>query len=494
MNTKRIYRKKSNTPRRFLSLLLSAGILISGIPGKPAKAEETKSVETSYVILTDNTKTAKEVVKEFDGEKIENNTKLVEVDMTRAEARKLEKDNDVIYVEKNITLTASLEDTEAEDNQENLSDIEETLEIPNLEKLQWNRQAVGVTTSAEVTDTPDETEPTDNLDKDKILLPDSTDISNKVKIEILDSGVSAGGDTYIEEYVDLTREISEEGYNPLFADDNGHGTAMAGVIGAQNNDEGIKGINPNAGIYSVKALDSDNAAPLSRIIKGIYWGIENDMDIINMSFGTPADSEILHKAVRDAYVHGILVVAAAGNTAHQEVQYPAAYPEAIAVGSVNEAGELAKYTSIGTELELLAPGENVVSEDSLAGLTVVSGTSIATAQVTAVASLLMQNHPQKSGKFIRSLLRKSAKKINLDAQTTAGLIDYNYAEKIYEEFALSYTDTDITEIESQNIEPVGDYSAEAEQMVQGLWDAKILRTFGLQKSILWYSLSTKMWN
>lgn len=106
----------------------------------------------------------------------------------------------------------------------------------------------------------------------------------------------------------------------------------------------------------------------------------------------------------------------------------------------------------------------------LSVLTMVSGTSIATAQVSAVASLLMQNHPGKDGDFIRALLKKSAKKVESDESGSAGFVDYQYAEEIYDVFADTYTKTDIAEIKSCNDTPVVDYSEEAEEMAEGLWD------------------------
>ena len=79
------------------------------------------------------------------------------------------------------------------------------------------------------------------------------------------------------------------------------------------------------------------------------------MDIINMSFGTTVNSAVLHQAIKDVEAAGILLIAAAGNTEHQDINYPAAYDEVIAVGSINAEGKLAELTSTGTELELLAP-------------------------------------------------------------------------------------------------------------------------------------------
>lgn len=355
--------RKFINAKRWISAASIAGLMLSGAPGHLAKAQEVQGAEKSYVVLAVDATAAKEVAAEFDGEKMDSNKKLVEADLTKQEIRKLQKDEDIICVEDNIILTASAEEIE--------SSAAEEIEIPNLETKQWNREAVGITEDNAV---------------------EGAETKSSVKIEILDSGVAASTDLDAERYIDLTRDIADGEFNLMFADDNGHGTAMAAVI------------------------------------------------------------------------------AAAGNTKHRELQYPAAYEEVIAVGSADEAGKLSENTSLGTELELLAPGENVVSEDVLSAVRVISGTSIATAQVSAVASLLMQRHPGKGGDFIRALLKSSARKVKSEESCPAGFVDYQYAEEIYDVFADTYTKTDMAEIESHNDAPVADYSKEAEEMVEGLWD------------------------
>ena len=105
----------------------------------------------------------------------------------------------------------------------------------------------------------------------------------------------------------------------------GHGTAIAGII---------HDIAPNAQIYSVRIMDAENKATLSRVVEGIYWCIDKDIDIINMSFGTTVESAVLKKAIQDANEAGILMVSSAGNGDTAGVEYPAAYNEVIAVGSV----------------------------------------------------------------------------------------------------------------------------------------------------------------
>lgn len=169
----------------------------------------------------------------------------------------------------------------------------------------------------------------------------------------------------------------EDEISVIYEDISGHGTGIAGIIAAKNNGVGISGINPNVQLYSARVLDQNNTAPISRVIEAIYWAIESDVNIINISFGTPNNSDSLRMAIEDAYDAGILIVAAAGN--NNVMEYPAAYEEVVSVGSVNCFGERSLGSATGEELELMAPGEQILTTGAFGGVLVSSGTSIATA-------------------------------------------------------------------------------------------------------------------
>lgn len=356
----------------------------------------------------------------YGGNKVDGENLLTNVELTGSEARSLAKRYSVLAVEKDVILTG------------------DTAEASDDAASQWNLDAIGVTG--------DET---------------SVASGNKVKVAVIDSGISFTGDIFAMESADFVNDGNE---NPLFDDASGHGTAVSGIICAADDDIGITGINPNVELYSAKVLDSNNQSPLSRVLQGIYWAIENDVDIINMSFGTDADSEILHNAVRDAYNAGILLVASSGNTAGGAVKYPAAYSEVIAVGATTPAGGLWSDTSTGEELELLAPGEKILTSGFLGGTLSTSGTSIAAAEVSAVASLLMQRDASKSADFIRALLSASAKRVG-----DYGLIDYAYASEIYDDFANWYEESEDQTAAFSNEAAPTDYSDSAESVVEGMW-------------------------
>lgn len=303
---------------------------------------------------------------------------------------------------------------------------------------------------------------------DAINLPEDIDYSSldKVKIGILDSGINFTDDVSVQERVSFIP--GEDEINPLFEDVVGHGTGIAGVIGAERDGVSIDGINPCGEIYSIKVLSSQNTASLSKVVAGIYWAIENDMDILNMSLGTTVDSQILHAAIKDAYDAGMLLIAAGGNDIHKEVQFPAAYPEVVAVGSTDAEGKLKEDTSLGTELELLAPGDQVVTNSIFFGLSGVEGTSIATAQITGAASVLWGMDKEKSADFVRQLMKQTAKAVSNAGEYDAGLLDIGYAIDSYDTFAQNYIPGEPSEAEWVRNETEPEVFEDVE-IVNGLW-------------------------
>ena len=258
--------------------------------------------------------------------------------------------------------------------------------------------------------------------------------TQKVKVAILDSGIDYTGDIDVK-----MRKNFIPGQDTVYAiyeDSVGHGTNVAGIIAAKDNDIGITGLNPNVELYSARILDDNLQAPISRVVDAIYWEIDNKVNIINISFGTMTDSEALHQAIKDAYDQGILIIAAAGN--HGEVEYPAAYEEVIAVGSVDTNGDRSDGSAIGEELELVAPGEQILSTGSFGGVSVGDGTSLAAPHVTGIASILWQKDLSCSSDFIRTLLVTSANQYGEREEYGYGLVDLKYALKQYKKLKKIY--------------------------------------------------------
>lgn len=261
---------------------------------------------------------------------------------------------------------------------------------------------------------------------------ENTEKPEKVKVALMDSGVSA------TEYIDVYKRINlipeQENVEALFDDVSGHGTGMASII-AGNDIKGIKGIAPNVELYSIKVLDENNEAPVSRIIQGIYKCIEEKVDIINMSFGTVNKSEALEKAIKAAKDAGILMIASAGNRGDSDraIEYPAAYDDVLAVGATNSSAIVSSISSVGDELDVYAPGEDIAVLDFLDKVQMIDGTSASAAEVTAVASVLWEKDKTKSADFIKDIIIESSNN-NLGTLENGGLVDLEYALKIYDSF------------------------------------------------------------
>ncbi|GER70645.1 hypothetical protein BpJC7_19480 [Weizmannia acidilactici] len=236
----------------------------------------------------------------------------------------------------------------------------------------------------------------------------SGDTGKGVKIAIIDTGIAKHADLSIAGGVSM---ISSS-YN----DNNGHGTHVAGIIGAKNNSFGVVGVAPGASLYAVKVLDSKGKGDLEDVIKGIDWSIAHKMNIINLSLGVKDYSPALKQAVDKAYKAGILVVAAAGNNSTSKtksttdnIDYPAKYASVIAVGGTDENNDHAPFSSIGKELEVSAPAIDILSTyiSKAHPYARMDGTSMAAPFASGALALLIQKYPGKSAAWIRSKLDSS---------------------------------------------------------------------------------------
>ncbi|MCP8305048.1 MAG: S8 family serine peptidase, partial [archaeon] len=185
-------------------------------------------------------------------------------------------------------------------------------------------------------------------------------------------------------------------YTTDYMDDHGHGTHCAGIVAALDNEIGVIGVAPEADLYGVKVLDYRGSGSLSDVIAGIQWCIDNGIQIISMSLGTSSHYQPLYDACEDAYMAGILIVAAAGNSylkfwgmEFDTVTYPAKYYSVIAVGATDNKDVKASFSSTGPALELAAPGVNILSTYLGDSYTTMSGTSMACPHVTGTAALVL---------------------------------------------------------------------------------------------------------
>ena len=185
----------------------------------------------------------------------------------------------------------------------------------------------------------------------------------------------------------------DKGNQDVYRDYNGHGTHVAGTIAATQNQKGVVGVAPEANLLIVKVLDKNGSGQYEWIINGIHYAIEQKVDIISMSLGGPEDVPGLHEAIQKAVENHILVVCAAGNEgdgqdATNEFDFPGSYNEVISVGAINLDRRISDFSNSNNEVDLVAPGETILSTYLNGKYAKLSGTSMATPHVSGALALI----------------------------------------------------------------------------------------------------------
>jgi subtilisin len=240
-----------------------------------------------------------------------------------------------------------------------------------------------------------------------------------VKVAFMDTGVALN-------HPDLKAGI-KGGINILNPskppnDDNGHGTHVAGIIGARQNSIGVTGVAPEADLYAVKTFDSNGEANLSDIVDGLQWCLDQNIILVNLSFGMLKDHRLLGTMVRKATAGGLIMVCAAGNEGRGKqgdtVLYPARYPETIAVSASNTDDTIADFSSKGPQVDYIAPGADILSTTLKGRYSTLSGTSFAAPHVTGVLALMLGygNTPYArkavAPEVLRSVMTKTSQKLS----------------------------------------------------------------------------------
>ena len=238
-----------------------------------------------------------------------------------------------------------------------------------------------------------------------------------VKVAILDTGID-------QDHVDLSAKIVlQQNFtdSPTINDLYGHGTHVGGIVAAvTNNNTGVAGGCPACELMNGKVLNDKGSGAYSWIANGITWATDNGAKVVNMSLGGSARSATLENAVNYAWNRGVVVIAAAGNSANPSKTCPAAYTNAIAVAATNNKDQKASFSSYGAKwVDVAAPGENIFSTfpnhpykiNKSLSYDFGSGTSMATPMTSAVAALIWSTPYGTSASMVRNRLQATADKI-----------------------------------------------------------------------------------
>lgn len=188
---------------------------------------------------------------------------------------------------------------------------------------------------------------------------------NGIRVCIADSGIDA-------HHADLAAaygggfDLVDNDEDPDIGTDaglGGHGTMVAGVIAAALNRKGVRGIAPGAEIFHARVLGPEGSAPGSRVMDAVRRLVEDEgCRVVNLSLGTTQRSDVEQQFYSQLTArHDVFIVAAAGNDSAATVDYPAAYPGVVAAGAVDRFSNLAVFTNTGSDLDLVAPGVNVLT-------------------------------------------------------------------------------------------------------------------------------------
>ena len=254
---------------------------------------------------------------------------------------------------------------------------------------------------------------------------------NGIVIAVVDSGVAAHSDISPDRMLAAVDMVNgREG----FYDDNGHGTHVSGILGA--NGATFVGMAPGCRYVSVKVLDSKGDGKLSNVIAGLKWLCDNhkkyNIRIINISVGTPVgksfdETSELVKLVERLWEEGCIVVAAAGNNGPEtgSVGAPGISRKIITVGACDDnyrGIEYRNYSGRGPtkacirKPDIVAPGSRIYSCSNMPGrrrYAVKSGTSMATPVVSGAIALLLSKYPDMTGKEVKMRLKETAVDLGL---------------------------------------------------------------------------------
>jgi thermitase len=245
------------------------------------------------------------------------------------------------------------------------------------------------------------------------------------RVAVVDSGID-GDHPDLKSKIALQKDLLNN--DAVANDDVGHGTHVAGTIGAAtNNGQGVAAVCPACKLLAAKVGNSTGIFDAD-IAQGIYWSVNNRASAINISIGGRGYSLALKHAVDYAWEHDVVVVASAGNEDTNVPSYPAAFGHVISVSATDQQNKKAEFSNYGKTIDVAAPGVEILSTVPGGGYELKQGTSMASPHVAALAGLLATG--DLSAQEIRRRIQRTATDIGPEGKDRffgSGLINANRA-------------------------------------------------------------------
>lgn len=267
-------------------------------------------------------------------------------------------------------------------------------------------------------------------------------------IAILDTGIARNHPDLKDQIIggkNFTNDYNGDDSN--FEDNNGHGTHVAGTIAAKRDNKGVIGVAPSAKLLILKVLGGDGSGDYNWISDAIRYAADwkgangEKVSVMNMSLGGPADVPALREAVKYAVNEkNIPIVVAAGNAGDNnletfEYDYPANYNEVISVGAIDINKQIAPFTNVNKEIDVVAPGVNVLSTYLNNQYAKLSGTSMASPHIAGALALIkvqaerVFNRDMTEAELYAQLIKRT---VPLEYSAVAvgnGLVQLHYMDK-----------------------------------------------------------------
>ncbi len=255
--------------------------------------------------------------------------------------------------------------------------------------------------------------------------------SSSITIAIIDTGVDYSHPDLDDKIIGGWDFVNGDA---IAEDENGHGTAVAGVAAAEsNNGTGVSGVSWGARILPVKVLDFSGNGTYEDLADGIIYATDAGAAVINLSLGASAPSQLLLDAITYAANAGVLIVAASGNSGSAGVLYPARYSQVIAVAGTDITNNVSSFSNYGSQIDIAAPGESIYSTQFGSAYSTRTGTSMAAPFVSGAAAILLGLPGNNAPSLVRQQMLGTALDIGpagFDPYTGHGLLQLDYAIRV----------------------------------------------------------------